>query len=134
MYSSEQVIGRLSACFTMLAILIACLGLFGLATFTAQQRTKEIGIRKVLGATIAQILVLLSKEFLRLVLIAVAIAMPLAAYFMHDWLNKFAYHVDVSWWVFALTALLAITLAMLTVSYQSVKTARMNPVKSLRTE
>ncbi|MGN6509823.1 MAG: FtsX-like permease family protein, partial [Chitinophaga sp.] len=134
MYSSEQVIGRLSACFTTLAILIACLGLFGLATFTAQQRTKEIGIRKVLGATIAQILVLLSKEFLRLVLIAVAIAMPLAAYFMHDWLNKFAYHVDVSWWVFALTALLAITLAMLTVSYQSVKTARMNPIKSLRTE
>ncbi|MBO9152681.1 ABC transporter permease [Chitinophaga sp. GCM10012297] len=134
MYASEQVIGRLSAGFTVLAILIACLGLFGLATFTAQQRTKEIGIRKVLGATIGQILVLLSKEFLRLVLIAVAIAMPLAAYFMHDWLNRFAYHVEIAWWVFIVTALLAVTLAMLTVSYQSVKTARMNPVKSLRTE
>jgi predicted permease len=134
MYTSEQVIGRLSASFTVLAIFVACLGLFGLATFTAQQRTKEIGIRKVLGATIGQILVLLSKEFLRLVLIAVAIAMPLAAYFMHGWLDKFAYHVEISWWVFAATALLALVLAMLTVSYQSVKTARMNPVKSLRTE
>ena len=134
MYTSEQVIGRLSAGFTVLAIFVACLGLFGLATFTAQQRTKEIGIRKVLGATIGQILVLLSKEFLRLVLIAVAIAMPLAAYFMHGWLDKFAYHVEISWWVFAATALLALVLAMLTVSYQSVKTARMNPVKSLRTE
>ncbi|RPD40204.1 ABC transporter permease [Chitinophaga barathri] len=134
MYSSEQVIGRLSASFTVLAILVACLGLFGLATFTAQQRTKEIGIRKVLGATIGQILVLLSKEFLRLVLIAVAIAMPLAAYFMHGWLEKFAYHVEIAWWVFAVTALLAIVLAMLTVSYQSVRTARMNPIKSLRTE
>ncbi|WP_346317237.1 ABC transporter permease [Chitinophaga sp. YIM B06452] len=134
MYTSEQVIGRLSAGFTVLAIFVACLGLFGLATFTAQQRTKEIGIRKVLGATIGQILVLLSKEFLRLVLIAVAIAMPLAAYFMHGWLEKFAYHIDIAWWVFAATALLAVVLAMLTVSYQSVKTARMNPVKSLRTE
>lgn len=134
MYKSEQVIGRLSAAFTALAIFIACLGLFGLATFTAQQRTKEIGIRKVLGASIIQILTLLSKDFIRLVLIAVGIAMPLAAYFMHGWLNKFAYHVDISWWVYVATGLIAIVLAMLTVSYQSIRTARMNPVKSLRSE
>ncbi|MRG46291.1 FtsX-like permease family protein [Chitinophaga sp. SYP-B3965] len=134
MYKSEQVIGRLSAAFTALAIFIACLGLFGLATFTAQQRTKEIGIRKVLGASIMQILTLLSKEFLRLVLIAVGIALPLAAYFMDGWLNKFAYHVNISWWVYVVTGLLAIVLAMLTVSYQSIRTARMNPVKSLRSE
>ena len=134
MYASEQVISRLAAAFTTLAIFIACLGLFGLATFTAQQRTKEIGIRKVLGATVMQILALLSKEFMRLVLIAVAIAMPLAAYFMNGWLNKFAYHIDVAWWVFAVTGILAMLLALLTVSYQSVKAARMNPVKSLRSE
>lgn len=134
MYTSEQVIGRLAAAFTILAIFIACLGLFGLATFTAQQRTKEIGIRKVLGASVLQILALLSKDFLRLVLIAIGIAMPLAAYFMNGWLNKFAYHVDVAWWVFVLTGLLALVLALLTVSYQSVKAARMNPVKSLRSE
>lgn len=134
MYNSEQVIGRLAAAFTVLAIFIACLGLFGLATFTAQQRTKEIGIRKVLGATVMQILTLLSKEFLRLVVIAIAIALPVAAYFMNGWLNKFAYHVDVAWWVFAITGLLALLLAMLTVSYQAICTARMDPVKSLRTE
>lgn len=134
MYKSEQVIGRLSAAFTALAIFIACLGLFGLATFTAQQRTKEIGIRKVLGASITQILILLSKDFLRLVLIAVGIAMPLAAYFMYGWLDKFAYHVEISWWVYVATGLIALFLAMLTVSYQSIRTARMNPVKSLRSE
>lgn len=134
MYRSEQVIGRLAACFTILAIFIACLGLFGLATFTAQQRTKEIGIRKVLGASVMQILTLLSKDFIRLVLLAIAIGMPLAAYFMHGWLEKFAYHVDVAWWVFAVTGVLALMLAMLTVSYQSIKAARMNPVRSLRTE
>ncbi len=134
MYTSEQVISRLAAAFTALAIFIACLGLFGLAMFTAQQRTKEIGIRKVLGATVMQILALLSKEFLRLVLIAVAIAMPLAAYLMNGWLNKFAYHIDVSWWVFVVTGILALVLALMTVSYQSVKAARMNPIKSLRSE
>lgn len=134
LYKSEQVIGRLSAAFTALAIFIACLGLFGLATFTAQQRTKEIGIRKVLGASVMQILALLSKDFLRLVLIAVGIALPLSAYFMHGWLNKFAYHIEIAWWVFAATGLVAIVLAMLTVSYQSIRTARMNPVKSLRSE
>lgn len=134
MYKSEQVIGRLSAAFTALAIFIACLGLFGLATFTAQQRTKEIGIRKVLGASILQILALLSKDFVRLVLIAIGIAMPLAAYFMNGWLNKFAYHVDVSWWVYVVTGLIALVLAMLTVGYQSIRTAMIDPVKSLRSE
>ncbi len=134
MYRSESVIGRLSTVFTVLAIFIACLGLFGLAAFTAQQRTKEIGIRKVLGATVGQILVLLSKDFLRLVLVAVAIALPLAAYFMQGWLEQFSMHIEISWWVFAGTALLSLVLAMMTVSYQSVRTARMNPVKSLRAE
>lgn len=134
MYRSEAVIGRLASVFTVLAIMIACLGLFGLAAFTAQQRTKEIGIRKVLGATVGQILVLLSKDFLRLVLVAVAIALPLAAYFMQGWLEKFSAHIEISWWVFAGTALLSLVLAMMTVSYQSVRTARMNPVKSLRAE
>ncbi|MGE7777939.1 ABC transporter permease [Chitinophaga sp. NPDC101104] len=134
MYKSEAVIGRLSTVFTILAIMIACLGLFGLAAFTAQQRTKEIGIRKVLGATVGQILVLLSKDFLRLVLVAVAIALPLAAYFMQGWLEQFSMHIELSWWIFAGTALLSLALAMMTVSYQSVRTARMNPVKSLRAE
>ncbi len=134
MYRSEAVIGRLSTVFTVLAILIACLGLFGLAAFTAQQRTKEIGIRKVLGATVTQILVLLSKDFLRLVLVAVAIALPLAGYFMHGWLEKFAVHIEISWWIFAGTAVLSLVMAMMTVSYQSIRTARMSPVKSLRAE
>ncbi len=134
MYRSEAVIGRLATVFTVLAILIACLGLFGLAAFTAQQRTKEIGIRKVLGATVGQILVLLSKDFLRLVLLAVAIALPLAAYFMQGWLEKFSAHIEISWWIFLGTAVLSLVMAMLTVSYQSVRTARMNPVKSLRAE
>ncbi|MGX5818359.1 ABC transporter permease [Chitinophaga lutea] len=134
MYKSEQVIGRLSAAFMMLAIFIACLGLFGLAAFTAQQRTKEIGIRKVLGASVTQILLLLSREFLRLVLLAVIIAVPLSAYFMHGWLAKFVYRIDMAWWVFAATAFGAVAIALLTVSFQSIREAMSDPVKSLKSE
>ncbi len=116
------------------AIFIACLGLFGLATFTAEQRIKEIGVRKVLGATIYSIIILLSKDFLKLVLLAILLASPIAWYATRRWLEEFAYHIDVAWWVFALAGLLAVGIALLTVSYQSIKAALMNPVKSLRSE
>ncbi|HEY0111177.1 MAG TPA: FtsX-like permease family protein, partial [Fibrella sp.] len=116
------------------AILIACLGLFGLATFTAEQRTKEIGVRKVLGASVSSIVTLLSKDFLKLVLIAVVIASPLAWWAMTEWLTGFAYKIDIEWWVFLLAGTLAMGIALLTVSFQSVKAALMNPVKSLRSE
>jgi putative ABC transport system permease protein len=116
------------------AIFIACLGLFGLATFTVESRTKEIGIRKVLGASVSSITALLSKDFLKLVLVSVLIASPIAYYFMDKWLQDFAYRVDISWWIFALAGIVAIVIALLTVGYQSIKAALANPVKSLRTE
>jgi putative ABC transport system permease protein len=116
------------------AIFIACLGLFGLATFTAEQRVKEIGVRKVLGASIPSIVMLLSKDFLKLVLVAILVASPIAWYATHRWLQEFAYHIDVAWWIFALAGLLAVGIALLTVSFQSIKAALMNPVKSLRNE
>lgn len=134
MYRSEQVIGRLAAAFTILAIIIACLGLFGLSTFTARQRTREIGIRKVLGASVTSIVALLSKEFLLLISVAIVIATPLAGYLMYRWLQNFAYHVSLSWWLFALTGGAALCVALLTVSIQTVKAALVNPVRSLRTE
>ncbi|MCY7360359.1 MAG: ABC transporter permease [Rudanella sp.] len=133
-YAAEQKQGQLLLLFTSLAIFIACLGLFGLAAFTAEQRTKEIGVRKVLGASVASIVTLLSKDFLKLVLIAIVIASPIAWYAMNRWLQDFAYKIDIEWWVFALAGLLAVTIALLTVSFQSVKAALMNPVKSLRSE
>lgn len=117
-----------------LSILLCCLGLFGLATFTAEQRTKEIGVRKVLGASVVSIITLLSKDFLKLVLIGIVIASPIAWYAMNRWLQDFAYKIDIEWWVFALAGLLAVGIALLTVSFQSVKAALMNPVKSLRSE
>ena len=134
MYRAEQRIGTLALTFACLAILIACLGLFGLAAFTAEQRTKEIGVRKVLGASVGSIVALLSKDFLKLVLIAIVIASPIAWYAMNRWLQDFAYKIDIEWWVFALAGLLAVGIALLTVSFQSVKAALMNPVKSLRSE
>lgn len=134
LYKSETVVGSLANYFAALAIFISCLGLFGLATFTAEQRTKEIGVRKVLGASVASIVTLLSKDFLKLVLIAIVIASPLAWYAMHRWLQDFAYKIDIEGWVFALAGLLAVGIALLTVSFQSVKAALMNPVKSLRSE
>ncbi|WP_128543310.1 ABC transporter permease [Larkinella soli] len=133
-YRSEQLFGKLFSLFTALSIFIACLGLFGLAAFMAQQRTKEIGVRKVLGASVAGIVLLLSKDFLKLVLIAIVIASPLAWYAMKSWLADFAYRIDIEWWMFVLAGLLAIGIALLTVSIQSIKAALMNPVHSLRSE
>jgi len=128
------VVSQLSTWFAVLAIFISCLGLFGLATFTAGQRTKEIGVRKVLGATAASVVGLLSKDFLKPLLIAITIATPLAWFIMNRWLSGYAYKIQLDWWIFLLAGLLAICIAMLTVSYQSIKSALMNPVISLRSE
>ena len=133
-YQTEQQYGRIFTVAAGLAILIACLGLFGLAAFTAEQRTKEIGVRKVLGASVASIVTLLSKDFLKLVLIAIVIASPIAWWAMNKWLQGFAYKIDIEWWVFVGAGLLAVGIALLTVSFQSVRAALMNPVKSLRSE
>ncbi|GHB83689.1 ABC transporter permease [Persicitalea jodogahamensis] len=133
-YESERTMAKIINLSTGIAILISCLGLFGLATLTAFQRTKEIGVRKVLGASIASIVGMLSKDFVLLVLIALVIASPIAWYFMDQWLADFAYHVDISWWVFALAGITAMAIALLTVGYQSVRAALMNPVESLRSE
>ncbi|GAB4010034.1 ABC transporter permease [Spirosoma migulaei] len=134
LYKSETVVGTLATLFACMAIFIACLGLFGLAAFTAEQRTKEIGVRKVLGASVASIVTLLSKDFVRLVLLAIVISSPIAWYVMNQWLQGFAYKTDLSWWVFALAGVLAVGIALITVSFQSIKAALMNPVKSLRSE
>ena len=133
-YKSEQRIGAILGVFTALAIAIACLGLFGLAAFTAEQRTKEIGIRKVLGASVASIIALLSKDFLKLVLIAIILATPLAYWGMGKWLQDFAYRVELSWWVFASAGLAAVVIAFVTVAGQAWRAAEANPVKSLRSE
>ncbi|MEL6944515.1 MAG: FtsX-like permease family protein, partial [Bacteroidota bacterium] len=134
LYESEQRVGTLSSYFAGFAILISCLGLFGLATFTAERRIKEIGIRKVLGASVTGIVALLSKDFIQLVFVAFIIATPIAYYFMNQWLQDFAYSIDIQWWVFALTGVVAISIAFLTVSFQSVKAAIANPIKALRNE
>ncbi|GAB4032944.1 ABC transporter permease [Spirosoma jeollabukense] len=134
LYKSESIVGSLANYFAFLAIFISCLGLFGLSAFTAEQRTKEIGVRKVLGASVTGIVGLLSKDFLKLVLLAIAIASPLAWYAMNQWLQGFAYKLDIEWWIFALAGVLAVTIALLTISFQSIKAALMNPVKSLRSE
>ncbi len=131
-YRSETIVGRLVSLFTCLSIFIACLGLFGLAAFTAEQRTKEIGIRKVLGASVTSIVSLLSRDFLKLVLVAIVIASPLAWYAMAKWLENFSYSISISWTVFLLAGLSALTIAALTISLQSVKAALMNPVNSLK--
>ncbi|OQP49775.1 hypothetical protein A4H97_28200 [Niastella yeongjuensis] len=134
LYKSEQVVNRLSKYFAFLAIFISCLGLLGLVMFTAEQRTKEFGIRKVLGASPVTLFNLLSKEFILLVVIALAIASPLAWWFMHYWLQNFAYKIDVSWWMFGIAGAAAIAIALITVSFQSIKAAMANPVKGLRSE
>ena len=134
LYQNEEKTASVFLVFTILAQFIGCLGLLALATFMAEQRTKEIGIRKVLGASVASITTLLSKDFLKLVLVAVTIACPIAYYFIIQWLADFAYRVDIHWWVFALVSILAIIIAFLTVSYQSIKAALVNPVKSLKSE
>ena len=133
-YSTEQKTGAILNIFSVLIILVACLGLFGLATYTAEQRTKEIGIRKVLGASISQVTNMLSKEFLKLVLIASVIAFPVAGWTMNKWLQSFAYRINVHWWVFAAAGFIALMIALITVCFQAIKAATANPVKSLRTE
>ena len=120
--------------FSALAIFIACLGLFGLASFTATKRVKEIGVRKVLGSSVQSIVVLLSKDLLKPVIIATCISIPVAYYAMNQWLQNFAYKTTLQWWVFALAALITFCIALITVSYQAIKAARANPVKSLRSE
>jgi len=134
LYRSEQVVQKLSRYFAFLAIFISCLGLLGLVLFTAEQRTKEIGIRKVLGASVASLFRLLSKDFLVLIVLAFVIATPLAWWAMVKWLENFSYHIPVSWTVFALAGISAVVIALITVSFQSVKSALSNPIKSLRTE
>lgn len=134
LYASEEKTANTAAIFSVLAIFIACLGLFGLAAFTAEQRTKEIGIRKVLGATITGITRLLSKDFLKLVLVAFVIAVPVAYWLMHKWLLDFAFRTEISWWIFVFAGFTAVCIALLTVSFQAIKAAIANPVKSLRTE
>ena len=133
-YRAEMKLGKIFAVFAGLAIFIACLGLFGLASFTIEQRTKEIGIRKVLGASVSGIVAMLSRDFVKLVMLANVIAWPLAWYGMRQWLQDFAYRTDFSWWIFGLAAALALFIALLTVSFHAVRAAVSNPVEALRNE
>jgi putative ABC transport system permease protein len=133
-YRAEQKVGRILSIFSGLTIFVACLGLFGLATFTAEQRTKEIGIRKVLGASLTNIVSLLSKDFLKLVLLANVLAWPLAWWAMQQWLQDFEYRTEIGWWVFVLASVGALLIALFTISFQAIKAAIANPVKSLRNE
>jgi putative ABC transport system permease protein len=134
LYSGEQQVGKISITFSLLAIMIACLGLFGLVTYAAEQRTKEIGIRKVLGANVPSIVSMIVKDFLKLVIIASIIAFPLAWWGMNKWLQNFAYRVDIGWWIFLIAALFAVAVTLATISYQAIKAAVANPTKSLRSE
>ena len=134
LYEAEQRQGTIFIIFACLAIFIACLGLFGLSAFSITQRVKEIGVRKVLGANVSTIVALLSKDFLKLVLIAAIISFPIAWYAMHNWLQDFAYRINIQWWVFVVAGILAALIALITVSFQAIKAALANPVKSLRTE
>jgi ABC-type antimicrobial peptide transport system permease subunit len=134
LYTSEQMINKLSGCFAFIAIFICCLGLLGLVMFTAEQRVKEIGIRKVLGANTASVFRLLSKDFLVLVFIAFVIASPLAWWAANNWLAGFAYRINMSWWMFLLAGFLAMLIALATISFQAIRAAMANPVKSLRAE
>ena len=133
-YAAEQKTVVLLDIFSLLTVVVACLGLFGLVTYSAEQRVKEIGIRKVLGASVGQIIRMLSSDFLRLVLIACLIAFPLSYWGVSKWLQSFAYHVGVQWWIFALATMCALLIALATLSFRSIKAALANPVKSLRTE
>lgn len=133
-YEAEQRLGKIFSIFTTLSILIACLGLFGLAAFNAEKRSKEIGVRKVLGASVSQITYKLSIDFLKLVGIAILVSLPLAWYVMNKWLEDFTYRIEIGWGIFALAATLAVVISIITVSYQSIKAALANPIKSLRTE
>jgi putative ABC transport system permease protein len=133
-YTAEQQTGKLFITFAVFAIFIGCLGLFGLVTYAAEQRIKEIGVRKVLGASVVGIVTMLSKDFAKLVLIASVFAFPIAWWAMYEWLQSFAYRINISWWIFIVAGLAAILIALITVSLQAIKAAVANPVKSLRSE
>lgn len=133
-YADDQLFGKVFAIFAGFAIFIACLGLLGLSLFATMQRTKEIGIRKVLGASVSNIILLLSKDFIKLVVVAFVIASPVAWFVMHNWLQNYAYRINISWWIFLAAGFLAVIIALTTISFQSIKAAMANPVKSLRTE
>ena len=133
-FAAEERVGKVAGVFTALAVLISCLGLFGMALFIAEQRTREIGIRKILGATVFTLWGLLSKEFVGLVLLSIAVAAPVAWYFMHGWLQNYPLHTSIPWWIFAATAFTTILITLLTVSYQAIRAALVNPVEALRSE
>ena len=133
-FAAEERIGKLATFFAVLSILISCLGLFGLASYIAEQKTKEIGIRKVLGASIFNLWKLLSRDFVVLVIFSCCIAGPIAYYFLHSWLLNYEYRTEISWWIFAIDLGGALAITLLTVSFQAIKAAIANPVKSLRTE
>jgi len=133
-YKSDELFGSIFTVFALLAILIACFGLSGLSAYNVLQRRKEIGIRKVMGASLQQLLFLLSKDFLRLIVLAFFIAIPITWLVMGKWLDYFAYRINISWWVFVVTGLITIFIAFATISFQALKAAITNPVKSLRTE
>jgi ABC-type antimicrobial peptide transport system permease subunit len=134
LYASEQRVSKLAKYFGVMAIFLSCLGLFGLAAFTAEKRKKEIGVRKVMGASTMGILTLVSKDFVRLILISIVIAMPLAWYFANNWLKSYAYQTNLSWWIFAGSGLILMLIAVLTVGFQAFKAANTNPVESLKSE
>ena len=133
-YKDDQLFGKAFGIFAAFAVCIACLGLLGLSLFATSQRIKEIGVRKVLGASVSSIVVLLSKDFIQLVVVGFVISAPVAYYIMHNWLNDFAYRIPIEWWIFVLAAVVSVMIALATISFQAVKAALSNPVKSLRTE
>jgi putative ABC transport system permease protein len=133
-YEKDEKRGNLFASFSGMIIFIACLGLFGLASFTAEQRTKEIGIRKVMGASVTHILVLLSKDYMQLLIISMVIAIPVANYFITDWLKGFAYKIPLQWWMFVLPGIMVLWVALMSISGKTIRVARKNPVDSLRYE
>jgi putative ABC transport system permease protein len=134
LYNAEERTGSIFTSFSVIAVIIACLGLFGLAAFMIKQRVREIGIRKVLGASTGSITVMLSIEFLKLIIIAALISFPITWYAMNKWLQDFAYRTTIHWWVFLLAGIIALVVAAITISFQSIKAALANPVKSLRSE
>ncbi|HNR74714.1 MAG TPA: ABC transporter permease, partial [Cyclobacteriaceae bacterium] len=133
-YSEDQRVSQIITAFTLIAMIICSLGLYGLSTYLAERRFKEIGVRKVMGASVGQIVGMMSQEFVKLVLIAFVISVPLAAYILTEWLSSFAYHVPLSGWVFVYAGTTAILIALITVAYESLKAASVNPVQSLRNE
>jgi putative ABC transport system permease protein len=133
-YQSDQRFGEMFTIFSLLAILIACFGLIGLSAYNILQRTKEVGIRKVLGASVRNVVFILSKDFLALVIVSFIIAIPIAWFIMHSWLLDYAFRIDISWWVFGIAGMLAFAIALSTLSFQAIKAALANPVKSLRSE